>query len=79
MTAKSQVGCINYELKNKSNQSLDCASSLNVNAQGLEFGRAIRIKMIARFLPRQVHCLRFGMSLGVSFNGDEISEKADEN
>ena len=55
MAAESQVGCINYELKNTSNQSLDCASLLNVEAQKLQFSRQIRAEIIARFLPRQVH------------------------
>ena len=35
VAAESQVGCINYELKNTSNQSLACESSSNVKAQKL--------------------------------------------
>ena len=55
MAVKSQVRCVNYELENVRNQSLDCASSSNVKAQKLQLRRAIRVKIIARFLPRQVH------------------------
>ena len=55
VAAKNQVGCVNYELKNTSNQNLDCVSSSNVKAQKLEFSKAIRVKIIARFLPPQVH------------------------
>ena len=55
MAAESQVGCVNYELKNTSNQSLDCVSSSNVKAQKLQFSKAIRVKIIVWFLPRQVH------------------------
>ena len=54
MAAESQVGCINYELKNTSNQGLDCACLSNVKAQKLQLSRAIRVKIIPRFLP-QVH------------------------
>ena len=54
VAAESQVGCVNYELKNTSNQSLDCVSSSNVKAQKLQFSKAIRVKIIVRFLPRQV-------------------------
>ena len=55
MAAESQVGCINYELQNTSNQSIDCTSSSNVKAQKLQLSRAVRVKIMARFLPRQVH------------------------
>ena len=75
MAAESQVGCFNYELKNTSNQSLDCASSSNVKAQKLQLGRAIIVKIIARFLSQQVHSLRFGMSFGVSFSKTESRRK----
>ena len=48
VAAESQVGCVNYELKNTSN----CVSSSNVKAQKLQFCKAIRVKIIARFVPR---------------------------
>ena len=74
MAAESQVGCITYKLKNTSNQCLDCASSSNVKVQKLQLSKAIRVKIIARFLPH-VHLLRFGMSFGVSFNKTESRRK----
>ena len=74
MAAESQVRCINYELKNTNNQSLDCAFSSNVKAQKLKLSRAIRVKIIAKFL-RQVHSLRFGMSFGVSFSKTKSRKK----
>ena len=40
--AESQVGCVNYELKNTSNQSLDWVSSSNVKAQKLQFSKAVK-------------------------------------
>ena len=55
VATESQVGCVNNELKTTSNQSLDCVSSSNVKDQKLQFGKAIRVKIIARFLPRQVY------------------------
>ena len=55
MAAESQVRCINYELKNTSNQSLDCTSSSNVKTEKLQLSIVITVKIIARFLLRQVH------------------------
>ena len=54
VAAESDVGCVNYELKNTSNYSLDCVSLSNVKTQKLQFSKTVRVKIIARFLPRQV-------------------------
>ena len=79
MAAESQVGCINYELKNTSNQSLDSASSSNVKAQKLQFSREIRVKIIAKVFTTTSALIKIWNEFRCQLQQDGISEKADEN